>query len=376
MPSEGIPPSLISSAYMAAARPDEWQEVCEQLHRLTDSPVKMLGHTGAMGQKFGFLCAGWSQRHIEAYTAHYHQFNPWVGMNAVLRPGDVGLSDAAYPRKLLKQTEFYNEWLNTFDNMVAGSMLLCHRGASSYAAIVVAHREGESERKLLRNNRLLKNAASHIKQAFDLAPAFRECASPEVNRANAARDPVILFSRYGAVIHLNGPAERMLREGLVSLKVCGTPRSDNEKLDGILKRLLCAMRTQDMVGLPGPTVLRIKDGSRRLAYVHLFAEDHESSFPDRLWPSPVAGALVLAGVRGKEEGADIARTVAAFGATPAEARLATAVTGGMTPYEYAAARGLSRNTVRNQMQALLRKTGARSQADLVRLLLSSVSPFR
>lgn len=59
----------------------------------------------------------------------------------------------------------------------------------------------------------------------------------------------------------------------------------------------------------------------------------------------------------------------AFGLTAAEAEVAQALVAGATPREVAEERGVSPNTVRTLLARVLDKTGARRQADLVRLLL-------
>ena len=59
-----------------------------------------------------------------------------------------------------------------------------------------------------------------------------------------------------------------------------------------------------------------------------------------------------------------------YGLTPSEARVACAVASGESLESYASAHGISVSTVRWTMKQLLAKTGARRQADLVRILLS------
>jgi DNA-binding CsgD family transcriptional regulator len=61
---------------------------------------------------------------------------------------------------------------------------------------------------------------------------------------------------------------------------------------------------------------------------------------------------------------------AAFGATPAEARLGAALARGSTRQEHAAAMGVKASTVKTQLGGLFLKTDTRREADLVRLLLS------
>ena len=69
----------------------------------------------------------------------------------------------------------------------------------------------------------------------------------------------------------------------------------------------------------------------------------------------------------EEDGTD--RLAAAFGLTPAEARVAGYVAHGLAPKEVAARCGVSPCTVRSQLRTLFAKTGARRQPELVRILL-------
>ena len=63
-----------------------------------------------------------------------------------------------------------------------------------------------------------------------------------------------------------------------------------------------------------------------------------------------------------------------FQMTPAEARLACLLADGASLDECAIQLGVSRNTARSQLQAVFAKTGTRRQGDLVRLLLTAISP--
>lgn len=57
-----------------------------------------------------------------------------------------------------------------------------------------------------------------------------------------------------------------------------------------------------------------------------------------------------------------------WGLTETEARVAAAVAQGVNTKTYAAAVGVSDNTVRSQLKSIFAKTGCRRQSDLVRLL--------
>ncbi len=63
-----------------------------------------------------------------------------------------------------------------------------------------------------------------------------------------------------------------------------------------------------------------------------------------------------------------------FGLTPAEARLAEALSGGATIAEAADGLGIRVNTARNQLSAIFRKTDTNRQGELVRLLRPLSAP--
>jgi DNA-binding CsgD family transcriptional regulator len=60
--------------------------------------------------------------------------------------------------------------------------------------------------------------------------------------------------------------------------------------------------------------------------------------------------------------------------TRAEPMLAAALATGSTLSDYAKLAGVSRNTVRSQLQQATGKAGAKGQTDLVRIILSGISP--
>ncbi len=61
-----------------------------------------------------------------------------------------------------------------------------------------------------------------------------------------------------------------------------------------------------------------------------------------------------------------------FGLTPAESRLATALYGGASLNEYAEQQGISSGTARIQLKSIFSKTNTNRQADLIKLLCTSI----
>ncbi|MCI5073658.1 helix-turn-helix transcriptional regulator [Oricola sp.] len=67
---------------------------------------------------------------------------------------------------------------------------------------------------------------------------------------------------------------------------------------------------------------------------------------------------------------DLETFAADHGLTPAETRLVESLLAGASVAEHAESLGISNNTARVHMQRVLEKTGARRQAELVRMLLA------
>ena len=147
---------------------------------------------------------------------------------------------------------------------------------------------------------------------------------------------------------------------------------------GDLQRLRAALAdaTESAAGqgLAGGSTLRVRRGEGRAPL---------AVFVDPLPPGGVAAedltlgifepvALVLVSDPVAHRPLAPERLAAAFGLTRSQSRLLAALCTGESPGEYADRSGISRETARSHMKHLLARTGARRQADVVRLALESV----
>jgi len=159
---------------------------------------------------------------------------------------------------------------------------------------------------------------------------------------------IIVLDKSGQALVVNSKAERLMQaHDLCHIDGSGTLRSSHTRLDEVLR----AGRGE------GLAVARA---------------DLADIGPVTIWVAPLpAGAeadrmvLVMTGGR-----ANIAPGVLAqmLGITSAEARVLHQLMGGKSLMECARAFDLSHNTVRNQLNSVLSKTGARSQTELLLLV--------
>jgi DNA-binding CsgD family transcriptional regulator len=88
----------------------------------------------------------------------------------------------------------------------------------------------------------------------------------------------------------------------------------------------------------------------------------------------IAGHLIALLDTARPPAVDASRLMAAFGLTPAEARLTAALAAGETLQGYASSQGVAVATLRTHLESVYAKTGVRRQAQLVRLAMGCAVP--
>lgn len=216
----------------------------------------------------------------------------------------------------------------------------------------------------------------HARRAFGLGALLARERSQ--SHAFLERLPCAAFvcEADGRIVLRNERGEALLRrgEGLRARrdKLCTERPADRSALE---HALASATRSAAGESLDGGTSLPVRREPGR-APLGVFVDPLPRGGPGaeafgEAFLRPVA--LVLASDPEARTMLPEAALAATFGLTPVESRMLAALAAGETPYEYAERTGVSRETARFHVKRLLAKTGARRQADLVRLALESVA---
>ncbi len=374
--STNVPSRLVSLIYAAATDNSMWQKVCDELNKHTGAPVKMFGHSVRTFDSLGLIGAGWDPAELDSYHHYYGDLNPWMQMDVAMPVGMVGVSDQALSREDLLKTEFYNDWLRPQENIVTGSAMICYRSNDRFVAMVGACRARDADNTLPELVSLLETVSPHITQSIAISSVLQNGNDRAMQHLQASRHGIVFIHRSGRVGFINAAAEDFLTTSSIACIAPGVGlRSKDEKLQDFFNKAVRAMQASEFSGLPKPTAISTPPFGPGLIHCHIFPEVAEQKFPESIWSDPVAGAFVITGRLGLDPALSCADIARSFGATPAEARIAQALMDGHSLYEFADANTLSRHTVRNQMRALLHKTGTRSQMDFVHLMHSLLSPF-
>ena len=363
--------SLVDGIYTAAYAPDEWAPFLESLtHALEATTAGFIFYARDCRAGGVSLYTGLGEEGVSEYVAHFAGRNEWMRHGArKLRAGQVHLSEELCPRETMRRSEFYNDWLRRHDIAEAlGGCVFTGEDFFTNITILRPERRGpysHEEVRLLgalmphlqcaaemhRRLAVAEQQAQATRNALDALPApiFAVTATLEIVLANAAglallRDPDGLRAP-GSRLEAPFPAEHAALRQLVANASAVGSGPDPAAAPGVARISRLFGRPLTVLVAPVPATYRALCDPGRTPAAILIVNDPDAA---RL-PDPAA-------------------LIEAFGLTEAEAAVAQILAAGGTIEAAARARRISTATVKVHLKRVFRRTGARSQADLVALL--------
>lgn len=364
--------SLISCIYDMALRHSNWDNVLDILSAsLPDCLVLVSGDDVAKRTNIVFAHRGISSVAAGAYATDYAPINPWLAGQAEIAPYQVFHDDQILPRDEARQTRFFTEWLAPLGDFDASTGVVLLREGARQLTLEVRYASGDRTGLRDRVAALLGEAASHFRRAFEISSRSRFSAGPGY-LDSVVEDlpfPVFFVNEEMRIQYSNFQAETMRRQGHGPFSSAdGILRATHASTDVALRQLV--QRT--VVSKRTPiSVLQISppDSDERYFAIARLAGRNSQGYQLHdaiLDPGP----LVMLVVHGSMEMASLPGDLLwrAFSLTDSEASLAEALLNGETLADYAREREVSKQTLRNQLVGVMRKTGTRRQSELVALL--------
>lgn len=266
--------------------------------------------------------------------------------------------DLVKPEEIEREA-YYNECLRPFGFRWFAGIGFLAESALWVLCLQRTIREGPFEPE---DKRVLAALSPALTEAATVSAAIgRSVVSGVANALGALAQGALVLDRSGHVIDGNAAAERIFDDDIrVAHRrlILRDPKA-RTGLDALIDRL------RTVPDAPGPPTATV--AVRRVGKAPALI---------RVLPVPPAARTPFLGARAVLTLTDLGdrprpqATIlsAAFGLTPAEARLAALVATGASPEQAAAELQLSRDTVRNQLKAVFAKTDTHRQAELVALL--------
>jgi DNA-binding CsgD family transcriptional regulator len=312
---------------------------------------------------------------LESLTTYYSDRNVWVQNETQLKPGVPVNSSMLYPDRDLPQTEWYNDWLRPQGYRYAiGGLVLREANLAVKFTCLRTEKLGEYGPKELW---FYAQLLPHLRRACAI---YRRLATTQAaldgTRITLDLLPmgVWLFDSAGAVLIANRASKELAtRQNGLWLGSDGRARASDAVQEKALRRLIS-----------GATLTGLAQGSEPGGAIAIDRRDGSS--PLHVLVSPLAvnsyvSRVAACAVAFISDPSATSKTPEylfqqLYGLTKAEARLASHLLMGKDVKGYAAEQQLSAVTVRSHLSQVLAKTGAKRQAELMRLVLSGPLSMR
>lgn len=378
--SEAAFQHLLDIIYEAAEHPARWSRVYEEFRQaLGVESVHMLGVDKRHGTLSYSDGANLPVDGELAYMQHYRFMDPTI---PVLLERPLGVWTHRHEvtdKEAAARHPFFQEFLLPYDRPYAsGTKLVDTDDATVVFSVLSTSAQGPfSEQQIAFVDRLLP----HLRRACRIGlQNFIHSTKALVGHmlVDRLRQPVILTSPEGEVLHVNDAARELLRRGELVAVADGRLRLPPDALAELMAscgELEEAIKKGQKAGSAQGTAqpgeefraLQVHDprrDGRLYAFYCMLAPQHMmGTFGLRpvvmlIFYDPATAAAV-----------DPSLLYAVFGLTPAEARIACLLAEGLTLKEIARQQGTQHETVRKQLRSIYIKTATNRQPDLVRLLL-------
>lgn len=355
--------SLMETIYSAAVEPEQWphalQEVSDAFSAVTTGLVVQDLATGCFP-----LAVTNPSIHREAlvpYVSYYGKDDP-LRIAGSRRAGEI-LTDEALVTSQLKRTETYNDFYKHFhlDRFISYGW----GKAEGRPASLVVYRSPAAGPFELNEERMMSLLVPHVRRAvqvmWELSAAREETLvlGDALDRFAAG---VILLDASGKIVRMNRSANDLILEadGLYASSGSLSAASMSETI--ALQRIIAANVRGSALDSPPQVVVSRPTGAPSLTVIAA--------------PLPMTrgdGGVMLLISDPRRLSSSERQLRASYGFTAAEADITLRLLSGATLREIADERRNSLHTIRSHVKRILYKTNARTQADLVRIILGSAA---
>lgn len=363
---------LIGLIYDAALNPALWPRFLEALGELIGGHAVNLGYvdekTPALSVTSG---ARWDPAAMRDYKEHFAQCDPWVAAGVRLGiyvPGAIGVGEQLILKEDLRRTEFYNDY-GRKHALVGGMGATILRDGHSLAMLSASqlpHRQfGSAEIELFRALLPHLERSLQLHRRLTRADADGDAIAEVIHRLQVG---VILLDELGGVRLVNGAAAEITNasDGLLLTRhgLTASVAAEGATLRALINGAV-ATTNGKALHAGGTVALSRPSGKRPLSVLVTSLRNSNTYAPGRR-----AGAALFVTDPERSQPSDLESLRRLHGLTRAEGRMAMLLIGGLGFAEVVETLGITANTGRGHLKNIFSKTNTRTQAQLVRLLLS------
>lgn len=366
---------FIDLIYAAAEDPAQWRRFYDELQVAVGvRSIHMLGIDKRLGTLSYSDGANMPVEGELAYMHHYRLIDPRLPMMRGLRDGEWLHCPECLGEEMVATHPLYQDFLLPYDRRYNS---MCKLVDLPEAMVIFSLLSGEAEGPLAPAARaFVDRLLPHLQRACRIGIrnfVYSTQALVGHMLVDKLRQPVILMSVGGEVMHTNEAAQDLLRTTRLVQVDDGRVKLPEAQLRELLQH--CMELEQSAKSAPAGDApvpgqgqfrsLLVTDGKETVyAFYTLLSPQREmGSFGLR----PVV--MLLFYHPASAPAIDASLLYAVFGLTPAECRIATLLAEGLSLKQIAYEQGTQHDTVRKQLRSIFQKTSTNRQPELIRLLL-------
>jgi DNA-binding CsgD family transcriptional regulator len=366
--------ALIGDIYDAALDSSLWLRVLENAATFVGGPAASVYSKGVTHRSSQvFYQYGLDPGYVRLYVDKYIKLDPSTNSQIFADVGDIISTNNFIAYEEFLETRFYKEWARP-QLLVDSASAVLEKSSTDVAMFTVFRhkRDGLVNDEMRRRMQLL---TSHVRRAVLIGRLLDHGKSEAAELADTfdgLSAGMFLVDAAGRIIHTNAAGRILLSTGALTA-VGNRLGADDSEINGLLQDALMAASYGDgAINIKGISLpLTAHDGETYVAHLLPLT----SGARRRASTTYAATAAVFA-YRAKLTTPSPPELVARrYKLTPTELRVLLAIVevGGVP--EVAGVLGISVSTVKSHLARLFEKTGARRQADLVKLVAAFANPL-
>jgi DNA-binding CsgD family transcriptional regulator/PAS domain-containing protein len=367
--------NLIGGIYDSALTPESWHAVLPRIGGFVGgSAGGLFGHNASRRSGSIYYQFGTDPGYRQLYLDKYLTIDPMFGTYFVLDVGEVFSTSTIMSHAEFLQSRFYREWVHP-QGWIDNIAVYLDRTAEGHSAFALFRTEREGIADELARDRM-RLLVPHLRRAVlignlvELKTAQAATFADALDRLSAG---VLFVDASGRITHVNAAGRAMIADGNVLRGSLGRLVTNDRDVNRTLADIFLAAGSGDAaVGANGVAVpLVARDGEHYVAHVLPLSSGTRRSAGIG-YAAAAALFVQKAALAARLPPAAMAK---AYRLTPMEVRVLLAIVEVGGAPEVAETLGIGEGTVKTHLKRLYQKTGARRQADLVKLFAGYTSPL-
>jgi DNA-binding CsgD family transcriptional regulator len=364
----------VVAASQAASDASRWQEMLAALCQRFDATAACV-HTpyNTVGERALFVDHGLPTHTLPDYVSYWSPKDPWMAGAAAkgicVHDGEVGIGRELVDWDTLDTMDYFHEF--AAPTGVKGLLaMIVDDGAQSFVApftVIGLYRRPGLEEFSFQDKRAFETVHAPLQLALHAHWALKRTVEAErdtLDLLDAVPKPLMLLARDARVLHANAAAAGLLaRNEWVGTRYGMLVRMGQLGADAVEASLRLVGQGQlqtHALWKPGPGPISRRAAARLVP----LAERNATRLS---WPDAVA-LLMIDEPEALSPERRLAQVAVQFRLSPMELKLMQALMQGDTLARFGERQSIAISTVRSHLNHIFEKTGARRQADLIRLV--------